>query len=51
MPGLIVPFLVISALYCFLGVIVVWLLYDLVMRSPTMRGGEGPPPTSITSAG
>ena len=38
MPGLIVPFLVISALYCFLGVIVVWLLYDLVMRSPRADG-------------
>jgi len=39
MPGLIVPFLVISALYCFLGVIVVWLLYDLVMRSPQAHEG------------
>jgi len=41
MPGLIVPFLVISALYCFLGVVVAWLLYDLVMRSPIMREGDG----------
>ena len=41
MPGLIVPFLVISALYCFLGVVVVWLLYDLVMRSPITREGDG----------
>lgn len=41
MPGLIVPFLVISALYCFLGVVVVWLLYDLVIRSPITREGEG----------
>ncbi|HTL96711.1 MAG TPA: cytochrome ubiquinol oxidase subunit I [Gemmatimonadaceae bacterium] len=41
MPGLIVPFLVISALYCFLGVVVVWLLYDLVMRSPITRDGDG----------
>ena len=40
MPGLIVPFLVISALYCFLGVVVVWLLYDLVMRSPIAREGD-----------
>ncbi len=40
MPGLIVPFLVISALYCFLGVVVVWLLYDLVMRSPITREGD-----------
>ena len=41
MPGLIVPFLAISALYCFLGVVVVWLLYDLVMRSPITRESEG----------
>jgi cytochrome d ubiquinol oxidase subunit I len=41
MPGLIVPFLVISALYCFLGVVVVWLLYDLVMRSPITRESDG----------
>ena len=41
MPGLIVPFLVISALYFFLGVVVVWLLYDLVMRSPLTREGDG----------
>lgn len=40
MPGLIVPFALISALYCFLGVIVAWLLYDLVMRSPVTREGE-----------
>jgi len=32
---------VISALYCFLGVVVVWLLYDLVMRSPITREGDG----------
>ncbi len=40
MPGLIVPFVLISALYCFLGVIVAWLLYDLVMRSPIAREGD-----------
>lgn len=40
MPGLIVPFLVISALYCFLGVVVVWLLRDLVIRSPVTREGD-----------
>jgi cytochrome d ubiquinol oxidase subunit I len=40
MPGLIVPFLLITALYCFLGVVVAWLLYDLVMRSPRARDGE-----------
>jgi cytochrome d ubiquinol oxidase subunit I len=34
MPGLIVPFLTFTALYCFLGVIVVLLLYQQVLRSP-----------------
>lgn len=37
MPGLIVPFLAFSTLYAFLGVIVVWLLYNQVMRSPSER--------------
>ncbi len=40
MPGLVVPFVLISALYCFLGVVVAWLLYDLVVRSPIAREGE-----------
>ena len=35
MPGLIVPFLTFTALYIFLGVIVAWLLYQQVLRSPT----------------
>ncbi|MFL5495699.1 MAG: cytochrome ubiquinol oxidase subunit I [Gemmatimonadales bacterium] len=34
MPGLIVPFLGFSLLYCFLGTIVVWLLYRQIIRSP-----------------
>jgi cytochrome d ubiquinol oxidase subunit I len=34
MPGLVVPFLGFSLLYCFLGVIVVWLLYRQILRSP-----------------
>jgi cytochrome d ubiquinol oxidase subunit I len=34
MPGLIVPFLGFSLLYCFLGAIVVWLLYRQIIRSP-----------------
>jgi cytochrome d ubiquinol oxidase subunit I len=34
MPGLIVPFLTFSLLYCFLGVIVAWLLYRQIIRSP-----------------
>jgi cytochrome d ubiquinol oxidase subunit I len=34
MPGLIVPFLTFTALYCALGVVVAWLLYQQVLRSP-----------------
>lgn len=34
MPGLIVPFLTFTVLYIFLGVIVTWLLYQQVIRSP-----------------
>ncbi|HZS60245.1 MAG TPA: cytochrome ubiquinol oxidase subunit I [Gemmatimonadaceae bacterium] len=34
MPGLIVPFLVFTTLYVFLGVIVTWLMYQQVVRSP-----------------
>jgi cytochrome bd ubiquinol oxidase subunit I len=34
MPGLIVPFITFTALYCFLGVIVALLLYQQVVRSP-----------------
>jgi cytochrome d ubiquinol oxidase subunit I len=35
MPGLIVPFMTFSLLYCFLGVIVAWLLYRQIIRSPS----------------
>jgi cytochrome d ubiquinol oxidase subunit I len=35
MPGLVVPFVTFTALYVFLGVIVAWLLYQQVLRSPT----------------
>jgi cytochrome d ubiquinol oxidase subunit I len=34
MPGLVVPFLLFTLLYCFLGVIVGWLLYRQIIRSP-----------------
>jgi cytochrome d ubiquinol oxidase subunit I len=34
MPGLVVPFLVFTALYCVLGVAVAWVLYQQVLRSP-----------------
>src|SRR4051812_40865585 len=34
MPGLIVPFLLFTLLYCFLGGIVAWLLYAQIIRSP-----------------
>ncbi len=36
MPGLIVPFVTFTLLYCFLGVIVVWLLYRQILRSPVV---------------
>ena len=35
MPGLVVPFVLFTLLYCFLGVIVAWLLYRQIIRSPT----------------
>ena len=34
MPGLIVPFILFTLLYCFLGVVVGWLLYRQIIRSP-----------------
>ena len=34
MPGLIVPFLGFTVLYCFLGAMVAWLLYRQIIRSP-----------------
>ena len=34
MPGLIVPFLGFTLLYCFLGLVVAWLLYRQIIRSP-----------------
>ncbi|HYF38340.1 MAG TPA: cytochrome ubiquinol oxidase subunit I [Gemmatimonadales bacterium] len=34
MPGLVVPFLLFTLLYCFLAVIVAWLLYRQIIRSP-----------------
>ena len=37
MPGLIVPFLTFTLLYCFLGVVVAWLLYAQIIRSPGVR--------------
>src|SRR5207247_374405 len=40
MPGLIVPFLTFTLLYCFLGVIVGWLLYRQILRSPDGPGWE-----------
>jgi len=46
MPGLVVPFVTFTLLYCFLGVIVVWLLYRHIIRSPAVpewRGFYMPP--------
>jgi cytochrome d ubiquinol oxidase subunit I len=36
MPGLVVPFALFTLLYCFLGVIVGWLLYRQIVRSPNV---------------
>src|SRR5213594_4183448 len=41
MRGLIVPFLTFTLLYCFLGVIVAWLLYRQIIRSPTVPEWRG----------
>src|SRR6266704_3540602 len=41
MPGLIVPFLTFTLLYCFLGVIVGWLLYRQILRSPDVPEWRG----------
>jgi cytochrome bd ubiquinol oxidase subunit I len=44
MPGLIVPFLTFTLLYCFLGVIVAWLLYQQVVKSPRIAEPHTPVP-------
>jgi len=41
MPGLIVPFLTFTLLYCCLGVIVCWLLYRQILRSPEIPEWRG----------
>jgi cytochrome d ubiquinol oxidase subunit I len=41
MPGLVVPFVTFTLLYCFLGVIVAWLLYRHIIRSPAVREWRG----------
>jgi len=41
MPGLIVPFLTFTLLYGFLGVIVCWLLYRQIIRSPAIPEWRG----------
>ena len=43
MPGLIVPFLLFTLLYLFLGVVVTWLLRAEVRGSPRVREGDAPP--------
>ena len=39
MPGLVVPLVVFTLLYCFLGAIVAWLLYRQIVRSPNVPEG------------
>ncbi len=54
MPGLVVPFVTFTLLYCFLGVIVVWLLYRHIIRSPAVpewRGFYMPPGSGERGAG
>jgi len=46
MPGLIVPFMTFTLLYCFLGLTVAWLLYQQVIKSP--RVGESPPAAHVS---
>ncbi|HKW41152.1 MAG TPA: cytochrome ubiquinol oxidase subunit I [Gemmatimonadales bacterium] len=41
MPGLVVPFVTFTLLYCFLGAIVVWLLYRQIIRSPAIPEWRG----------
>ena len=41
MPGLVVPFVTFTLLYCFLGAIVVWLLYRHILRSPAVPEWRG----------
>jgi len=41
MPGLVVPLVTFTLLYCFLGVIVVWLLYRQIVRTGMRDGGRG----------
>ena len=41
MPGLVVPFVTFTLLYCFLGVMVAWLLYRHVVRSPVLPEWRG----------
>lgn len=41
MPGLVVPFVAFTLLYCFLGVIVAWLLYRQIIRSPAVPEWRG----------
>src|SRR5437867_1566616 len=41
MPGLMVPFLTFTLLYCLLGVIVAWLLYRHIIRTPAVPEWRG----------
>jgi len=43
MPGLVVPFVVFTLLYFFLGAIVVWLLSRHVLGSPRVAEAEAEP--------
>jgi cytochrome d ubiquinol oxidase subunit I len=49
MPGLVYPFVLFTLLYCFLGVIVVWLLYRQIVRVPPEHALDAalPPPPAV----
>ena len=44
MPGLVVPFLIVTMLYCFLGAVVVWLLWRQIVKTTADRGDRHPAP-------
>jgi len=46
MPGLVVPFATFTLLYCFLGLVVAWLLHQLVIKSPPTS--EAATPVGVT---
>ncbi len=48
MPGLAVPLVTFTLLYCFLGAVTAWLLFHQVLRSPTVTEAERRPAAART---